>query len=350
MNWGDILQQSPWQEFFTSKVQESEKNTVIWIICTQEDTRESLFMNALRTQVLKEEYYNYHTKTPKKVYLGKFHVHLSVFVPKSLNYPMNHLKSLYHPSYNIPDKPIQNYMKNSIYHKSSVVINIGGIMRVVGSHLPFNPSDESNSSMRQAALREIISIANSGNIPTFILGDLNFRYINNSDQLTEFINSFNLNGFTITDITNNIPFTCKTIKTNDKNCDKVFKSSQIKSTSNNSKNVTCYNQARNKSKCDRILAVLPRSYKVCNDKAEPLVFYPINMSDHNAVFASCTLTNKNIGDEQTCKEGGSNGKKKVYVLGRARIVTKVGRKYMVTYKRVKISLGEARRIEKENKN
>ena len=340
--WATIFGTKDWNNLFTN-------DDTIWIICTQEDKRESKFMKALRSNVFNEENYSYHTKTPKHVYLGTFHVHLSVFVPNILDYPMKHLKSIYHPSYNIPDNPLQNYLKNSIYHKSSVVINIGGVMRVVGSHLPFNPHDEANSTMRDKALKEIVELTKSGNIPTFVLGDLNFRYINQKDQLTNFIINNKSNSFTITDITEDIPFTCKTVKTTSDKCNNLFLSKENENGNGNGNNTGCYNKARSKSKCDRVLAILPKNYKICNGTAYPLLLPPINKSDHNAVLASCTLTISTCNSQHDDKKSSGGGKQKVYVLGRDRIVTRVGKKYMVTYKSKKISLGEARRIEREKK-
>lgn len=49
------------------------------------------------------------------------------------------------------------------------------------------------------------------------------------------------------------------------------------------------------------------------------------------------------------KGGTSKTTKKVNVLGRERTVTKEGRKSMITYKGQKLSLSEARALEKDNK-
>lgn len=391
MNWEIIFAREEWKSFF--RVTESN----IWIICTQEDLRESKFMKALGENVFTQNDYLWHTKTPTNVYLKKFHVHLGVFVPKSVHsYSLQHHTSLYHPSY-YPDTLLNN-MKNKVYHKSSAIIDVGRDIRVVGSHLPFNPKDESNARMRQRALNDILGLG-AGKI-MFVLGDLNFRTIGGVDQLHEIIGSTilaNSSSRQIIDITKDIPFTCKTQKLKDiGECGKVYglreamiknvkeqeyptTPSTVASSFDNGlypngvdqkdKNIeldyidseepilpgpssvnACYVRklvkrgnevTRNISKCDRILMVVPDGFKdsVKEFGAEPLLIYPINLSDHNAVHGWVTIDDGMV-------DGGGVKKKKIHILGRERVLTKEGRCYMLTYMKKRITLGEARKLEK----
>jgi hypothetical protein len=164
-------------------------------------------MNALKTKIFPESNYKSHIKTPQEVILSKFHVQLAVFYSNSLlkdKKPFNHIKSKYHNAY-AGITPIIK-LKNWFYHKSSAIIDLGPL-RFVGSHMPFNPKNEANTSMRENALNDVLTIC-TGDKVSFILGDLNFRNINGQDQLKEFLEG-NKN---IIDITANIAPTCKTQK------------------------------------------------------------------------------------------------------------------------------------------
>ena len=316
--WSEIFtdEKNEWRDFFSK--------TGIWVVCTQEDKQESDFMNALHKNILKEDNYKYFDKTPTHVYLNKFSVHLAVFVPINLNGIITKGEnSLYHNSYN-------SSIKNMVCHKSSVIIDYLNI-RFVGCHLPFNPHDETNINKRKTALEKILKLQNDKIM--FIMGDLNFRKTNGIDQLTQYIQD-NPN---IIDITSGLPNTCKTVNNLTNNCEKVYKGKSIKSIQLSSiqrslytpiqqpysqemslknscespeQNINVQNFVTNSQKCyvtsiikksgeiklrtpslcDRILMVYSRQVPVTiKYEAETILFYPINLSDHNAVYAQVTI-------------------------------------------------------------
>lgn len=360
-NWETIFKTQEWQNLF--------RKYGIWVVCTQEDSRESKFMKGLQSTIFSN--YLYHIKTPTHVYMFNFHVQLGVFVPREYVNTISlipqirswyqfwesgdctdpkivcHTSSLYHESYN------GQTIKNKFYHKSSAIIDIGNKIRIVGAHLPFNPDDESDVKMREKAFDMIFS--NSKHKLMFILGDLNFRIVDGTDQLTKLITKYG-----IVDITANIHPTCKTqildnvrncfnggqLQTNIQNFDKTNVDLELKFISEGipQKDKSCFVTRfekhgnivhRSPSKCDRILMV-NGFYK---NYAEPVTIYPINYSDHNAVYGWVELDDGVLS--------GGKIKKKLHILGRERLLTKEGRKYMLTYKKKRISLAEARKLEKE---
>jgi hypothetical protein len=298
--WSNEFKKTEWKELFISDCD-------IWCVCTQEDTEKSNFITAL-SSVLSG--YTCLDKTPKKIILSNFNVHLAIFSKNNnSNTTLVKQKSLYHHVYD------QTTLLNYFYHKSSAIIDYKNI-RFVGSHLPFNPENSENASMRIKALNAILDLNKLDYM--FIIGDLNFR-INkdNKDQLTNFIS----NHTNIRDIGPGGK-TCKMKIDRSQNCVNNTASPLSSSISNNTFNNTlqiertrqfapdefkkikqelesaksgeiiletnCFVTKTSKgyrppSLCDRILLVTTNTnYKIKESKI--ITIPPITQSDHNAIY------------------------------------------------------------------
>jgi hypothetical protein len=101
------------------------------------------------------------------------------------------------------------------FHKGSILVNWRNIS-FVGSHLPFDPNNEDDVSLRAKALTTVIDSWTRNNTKQslcFILGDLNFR----KNQLETYIES-NKHSFVVTDFTKGMNPTCKMVSGRSPTC------------------------------------------------------------------------------------------------------------------------------------
>lgn len=319
-NWSEILKTEEWKLLLS--------NDGIWVICTQEDQRNSPFMAAMTKHF--ESTHESVVKSSHLIRLPNFQVKLGVFTPKGLLPKALPDRKFFHKC------PFPAIIK-ALYHKSSILINWKNIS-FVGSHLPFNPDDEDDVSLRENAVTSVINSwlkKNKDQSMCFILGDLNFR----KNQLREYIDK---NKYYISDLTDGLPPTCKMVSRRRPDCgknelEKVTKTigthvevdnSHIITQGNDTIEVSdqtispansateselqvdqtlqdektlqdfeklvindCYvtsanYKVRNPSLCDRVL-LLTRDYKGSQgiSYTPQIVSYPpITQSDHNAVF------------------------------------------------------------------
>ena len=327
MNWGAIIKEEHWKKFFTL-----DKKS-IWVICTQEDQKSSPFMNAV-----KEHFgvtYKSLIRRSHKIVLPNFQVMLGVFVPKDMA-DVTPDKKFFHicpfPAITFP-----------FLHKSSILVNWRNIS-FVGSHLPFNPDDEDDVSLRAKALTTVINSWTENNRKQtlcFILGDLNFR----KNQLETYIES--KHSFVVTDLTKGMNPTCKMVPGRSPTCssvspvtykdksdysdikeeqdqDTVIEEDKLESEElppSNSENIEkelidyisedigkCYvvkakDKSRAPSLCDRVLLATRigtiNSFTVIQH--EHITFYPITKSDHNAIFVKVEIKDDDLS-------GGARGK------------------------------------------
>lgn len=239
---------------------------------------------------------------------------------------------------------LSSFQKTLAYKRSLIInININNVRYVfVGSHFPFNPKDEKDTSGREAALNEVMTYYHGipENKIMFLLGDLNFRRPDGNDQLTQLLNikKSNHGEHKIYNVVaeKEVSYTCATQKK-----DSYDTCSGIFNKRTNEYNTECYilnkkGIVRTPSNCDRVVLFSNMEYSVVNSDAEAIFVSPINKSDHNAVFATLEIK---IGEN-----GGY--KKKEYILlkenKRQYLVRKEGKKKYILRNKEKVYLGNIR--------
>jgi hypothetical protein len=275
-----------------------------------------------------------------KIVLPNFQVMLGVFVPISVKDEVTPDKKFFHkcpfPAITIP-----------FFHKGSILVNWRNIS-FVGSHLPFDPNNEDDVSLRAKALTTVIDSWTRNNTKQslcFILGDLNFR----KNQLETYIES-NKHSFVVSDFTKGMNPTCKMVSGRSHACSSYAKPGPHEDTRESSDiqeelkqdtiivadNILepeepmpgdsttiekelidhvpgadiskCYvvkakGKSRVPSLCDRVLLATrtgtTNSVEVLRN--EHITFDPIRTSDHNAIFVRIEVPDDDLS-------GGARGK------------------------------------------
>jgi len=241
-----------------------------WVICSQEDTVESTFMNFIKLPFQGKGKW-IHSSLPKVIMAERFYVHIGMFIPTQYT-------ALF------PD-PSFHYVIKHDRKKMSRILSIGPFV-FVGSHLPFFKFIQSWAYGRERAMKEVIEyIANEPKLKgktVVMLGDLNFRFIDGQDQLIGFIGKINNTfGYNIQDVSwqnGQTAPTCKMVPKRAANCHLLQQSSS-----------GCYNASRAPSLCDRVLVMTPNNQQpLLIDQpltVQHVTFSPITQSDHNAIHA-----------------------------------------------------------------
>lgn len=274
-NWESVFHTSKqWTKLFSRVCKKNE----IWAVCTQEDARDSSFINGLKNNEHFKDYTAHHTFFAPSL-RKLFHVHLCIFFPKSKNKNVSATEEII---------VLSKFICTSF--KGSVVITIidtasRQTISFIGAHFPFDPHNPKKPEKQIEALNKIHEkiLLLKSNI-TFIFGDLNFRMINNQDSLLDYLSKNKCISKNLTNATriDTIVPTCKTIKKRSSCC-------EVKN--NDEYHKKCYNASRTPSYCDRVLvhidpvknAVL--GLKVVHVKTQVILFEPANESDHNAIYS-----------------------------------------------------------------
>lgn len=273
--------QEDWEHEFREKGSEWKEqlefqtNPYAWVICTQEDTDTSSFIEVFYSTFLSSSYKRVFMTSFDKMKISPFfHVHLALFVLKKRN---NNEKVI--------NKKIVHERKLLFVRKMTSIVQYGDIM-FAGAHFPMISEGNKGLLQRKVALEKVMSVFTESNAKyMFLMGDLNFRIVKidgyDAEQLQFILNeSKNQN---VRDLVwENLPsvnLTCKMEPQRPENC----------TTTENP--LKCFSNKRTPSLCDRILFVRKdgMDLNVNVSSIKTLEFGAILQSDHNALLAELDL-------------------------------------------------------------
>lgn len=310
-NLGDTQKhsQEEWYSEFTSRIHSENKwETMMttppegsphpcWVVCTQEDIRDSAFMpaflNALNTHNSSARYVQLqmsveHDNTIKSVRMTmnpKFNVHLSIFVP-------NHLAM-----HNVVPTIIRHNEK-----KMSLILRWGDCM-FAGCHLPFKPLPQNKLTVnlgmgfgfkaRKEALDSVVDVfSGDSDVQNLLLmGDLNFRVLPGRGDQLKTVLQVNTNRYSgVKDLT--WPYAkhvfVPTCKMKQSTTTKLRVDCHERKEYDDSHHVenenTCYNSKRYPSLCDRVLYSAKSGQQEVKYNASVFEYGKVKFSDHNAIL------------------------------------------------------------------
>lgn len=273
------------------------KKEECWVICSQEDTVDSPFMQALQAYFAGSGTW-IKSDLPRVVMAERFYVHIGLFVPREYVGVF-------------PQPTFHNVIKHD--RKKMTRILSAGPFVFVGSHLPFFKYAQSWDYGRRRAMKDVLDYITSDerlySKTMFMMGDLNFRFIDGKDQLNEFIEELR-DTYNIRDLSwgDGMHPSCKMKPTRTPNCHKGVTFTSIKHPSSVSN--SCYNSSRKPSLCDRVLMM--GNVNVAVQSQQHVTFAPITDSDHNAVHVQVNV------DMSGLLGGGGKGRQKVKKSGRVK--------------------------------